>query len=169
MKTCKFCGGQMEEGSKFCRHCGKPAETAQPSTPPRSENKRVNYYANGTRPGEHGYYGNPPQWNGGWGRPETPGAAAFAAASLTVSIIGALLGYVAAKVDVEAAQNPGSGYGALLIFLLFIPMIVGSMLGVVGIVRSGHPGPVRNRAIGGLAVGCSAILFWLFVILVSKV
>ena len=156
----------MEEGSKFCRHCGKPAETAQPSTP-RSDNERVNYYANGTHPGEHGYNGNSCQWHREYGRPGPAGAERLANASLIVSIIGAFVGYLAFLAAEAAARNPGNEYGDFIVFLLFTPLIAGSVLGAVGIAKSGQPGTARDRSIAGLAIGCSAILVWVMAVSVA--
>ena len=110
----------------------------------------------------YGGYQNPGYGYGGYQQP-APAAKASGASvgALVLGLVGIVTGYFAAAC--MAAGAIISSYN-MIAFLLFLPNILGIVLGIAGIMQAGKPGVGgRGMAIAGLVLGIIFFAIWLIV------
>ena len=192
MKTCKNCGAQLEDQAKFCRYCGEAADdtTAQFSTQNTgsmygnqntgnmfgNQQNTGNMYGNQQNTGnvyggQQGGYQN--YQNAGYGGYQQPApvskSSGAAIGALVLGLIGIITGFFGASFMVAGVIISSYNFVA---FLLYLPSILGVILGIAGIAQSGKPGVGgRGLAIAGLVLGIIFLVIWLIVgmIAVSEV
>jgi hypothetical protein len=162
MKTCRTCGAQLDDNAKFCRYCGKPAEDTQSfqNTGNMYGNQNTgNMYGNQNTGNMYGNQGYP--YYGGYQPVQEKKTNGFAIASLVLSLVGIIVGWLAATMLAAGSIVGGMTFVAIL---LYAPSALGILFGIAGIAKSNQPGySGKGLAIAGLVIGIIFFLVWLYI------